>query len=149
VLRIERKGEKKNTDNTTTPKPEGEKEEEGWDEPKKNEMPEFFANHLKGICRHCECKKEILWRNFQRAEQHFDACFRYFDEQKESAENSQQFGDPQGRNGHQAKYIAEDEDNIVYKPVRQDSLGKQEPHNKCFLKRLWFIPNNLLDRCLP
>jgi hypothetical protein len=49
-------------------------------------MPNFFADHLKGKYKHYEWKGEILWRKFNRSEQHFDACFRDFDEQKESGE---------------------------------------------------------------
>ncbi|KAN0106721.1 hypothetical protein V8E51_009597 [Hyaloscypha variabilis] len=40
-------------------------------------MPTFFREKLKKICEHCECKPNILWSNFRRQEQHFDACFRY------------------------------------------------------------------------
>ncbi len=42
-------------------------------------IPMFFEKKLKNICSHCECKKKILWHNFHRDEQHFDACFRYVD----------------------------------------------------------------------
>jgi hypothetical protein len=41
------------------------------------EMPVFFREKLKKICEHCECKQNVLWNNFLRDEQHFDACFRY------------------------------------------------------------------------
>jgi hypothetical protein len=41
------------------------------------EMPDFFQEKLKKICEHCECKQNVLWNNFLRDEQHFDACFRY------------------------------------------------------------------------
>jgi hypothetical protein len=40
-------------------------------------MPDFFRKKLKNICEHCECKQNVLWNNFLRDEQHFDACFRY------------------------------------------------------------------------
>jgi hypothetical protein len=41
------------------------------------EMPVLFREKLKKICEHCECKQNVLWNNFLRDEQHFDACFRY------------------------------------------------------------------------
>jgi hypothetical protein len=41
------------------------------------EMPLFFREKLTKICEHCECKQNVLWNNFLRDEQHFDACFRY------------------------------------------------------------------------
>lgn len=40
-------------------------------------MPPLFQEKLRKICEHCECKEEVLWRNFLCDEQHFDACFRY------------------------------------------------------------------------
>jgi hypothetical protein len=93
-------------------------------------MPKFFADHLKGICKHCECKKEILWRNFNRTEQHFDACFRYFDEQKESGQEKQETGDPEAKKEQETHDTAEGEVNIANKPLRQNSLGKQFDEQK-------------------
>jgi hypothetical protein len=45
-------------------------------------MPDFFTEMLNNICEHCKCKNDILWRNFCRSEQHFDTCFRYFEEKE-------------------------------------------------------------------
>ena len=46
------------------------------------DMPAFFREKLKKICEHCECKQNVLWNNFLRDEQHFDACFRYVNKEK-------------------------------------------------------------------
>jgi hypothetical protein len=45
-------------------------------------MPAFFQEKLKKICEHCECKHNVLWSNFRREEQHFDACFRYVNKEE-------------------------------------------------------------------
>jgi hypothetical protein len=143
LAQIERNSDRNNADGKVVINPgEDEEGEEGWKEPEKNEMPKFFADHLKGICKHCECKKEILWRNFNRPEQHFEACFRYFDEQKEAGEEKQEIDGLEANRERETKMKKETTDtsgggeNITNKPLRQNSLGKQEPQNKCFLKRL-------------
>lgn len=153
-MQIERNSGRNNADKNIAARPE-EAEEQGWEEPEKNEMPEFFANHLKGICKHCECKKEIVWRNFYRTEQHFDACFRYFDEQKESGEENQELTGLEATKEQETNMNVEANDTsggeeiIVNRPLRQNSLGKQEPQNKCFLKRLYSIPEILSEYRLP
>lgn len=43
-------------------------------------IPAYFEKKLKDICPYCHCKKNILWHNYHRDEQHFDACFRYVDD---------------------------------------------------------------------
>ena len=139
-MKIEKKNDRNNADGNVTTKP-GE-EEQGWEEPEKYEMPKFFADHLKGICKHCECKKDILWRNFNRPEQHFDACFRYFDEQKELGEEEHKIGGLEANKERETQIKTEANDtagvdeSITNKLFRQNSLEKQEPQNKCFLKRL-------------
>jgi hypothetical protein len=48
------------------------------------DMPDLFKEKLENICPYCHCKKEILWNNLRREEQHFDACFRYVNKPKTS-----------------------------------------------------------------
>jgi hypothetical protein len=43
-------------------------------------MPHQFVEKLDNICTHCDCKRDILWRNLHRADSHFEACFRYHDD---------------------------------------------------------------------
>jgi hypothetical protein len=155
LVQIESKGENDNSGGNPAARLKGGEKEEGWEEPEKKEMPQFLANHLKGICRHCECKKEILWRNFQRPEQHFDACFRYFDKRKETHKENQQPAGHEKRNGPgrdadtNGKETPEGRDHFVESPIRQDSLGKQEPRNKCFLKHLSSSTPHISENSLP
>jgi hypothetical protein len=51
------------------------------------EMPSFFKKKLEKICSYCHCKGDILWRNLYRPEQHFDACFRYVDDEHPNDDN--------------------------------------------------------------
>jgi hypothetical protein len=46
------------------------------------DIPPFFREKLKKVCEHCECKQKVLWSNFRRDEQHFDACFRYVNKEE-------------------------------------------------------------------
>jgi hypothetical protein len=47
------------------------------------ELPQFFQNRFTNICKHCHCKSNLVWRNFVRPEQHFDACFRYIENKQD------------------------------------------------------------------
>src|SRR5208282_2638845 len=53
----------------------------------RTDMPDLFERKLNSICSKCHCKKDILWRNLQRTEPHFDACFRYFDDREDKDRN--------------------------------------------------------------
>jgi len=57
-------------------------------------IPQFYKEKLKRICPHCKCKMKILWKNFNRNEHHFDACFRYYDDPKKEDDD---FGKNQNR----------------------------------------------------
>lgn len=59
-----------------------------WPETKDvSDMPEIFKQRLKSICPHCDCKSDILWRNFHKMDSHFTCCFRYVEDKEDAQPN--------------------------------------------------------------